>query len=199
MKKHAIMWMWMTALSILFSDPLLAGSPLQRVQDHVEKALVVLRDPALGDGNSVQEKKKRIWAIVESIFDFSELSKRALGRRWLQFDKRQQEEFTDLFSRLLGDVYMDRILDYQNERVVFDKELAKSEKKAVVKSRIVSRSREIAMDYRMIIRGGEWRVYDVLVEGVSLVRNYKSQFKEILREKSPEELLQIIREKVNKA
>ncbi len=193
------MWMWMTALSILFSDPLLAGSPLQRVQDHVEKALVVLRDPALGDGNSVQEKKKRIWAIVESIFDFSELSKRALGRRWLQFDKRQQEEFTDLFSRLLGDVYMDRILDYQNERVVFDKELAKSEKKAVVKSRIVSRSREIAMDYRMIIRGGEWRVYDVLVEGVSLVRNYKSQFKEILREKSPEELLQIIREKVNKA
>ena len=92
-----------------------------------------------------------------------------------------------------------RILSYENETIVFDRETMLSEKKAEVQTRLISSSREIPILYRVILKGGEWKVYDVIIEGVSLVKNYRTQFKEILGRKSPDELLEMLREKVGKA
>jgi len=90
---------------------------------------------------------------------------------------------------------MDRILEYSNEKVSFDKETMLSDDKAEVQSNIITSSKTIPMDYRMILHNAQWKVYDVIIEGVSLVKNYRSQFKEILARNPPEKLLKLLREK----
>ena len=91
---------------------------------------------------------------------------------------------------------MDKILAFTDEKVVFEKERVVSETKVEVQSKIITASAEIPINYRMIKKGDEWNVYDVLIEGVSLVKNYRSQFKDILTNKTPEDLLEILRKKV---
>ena len=143
-------------------------------------------------------KEKKIWAILDGVFDYTELSKRTLAQHWKQFSPDQQEEFTRLFGKLLGGVYMDRIIAYKDEKVVFGKVTNLSDKTAEVQSEVVQSSKSIPIHYRMISENGEWRVYDVVIEGVSLVQNYRSQFREILTNKSPEDLLKMLREKTRK-
>jgi len=184
-----------TAL-VIFPHQASAGAPLETIQTQVNEVLDVLRDSALKDESA---KKDRIWSIIDSIFDYVELSRRTLGRNWKKLSPVQQEEFSDLFSKHLRNVYIDRILGYKDEQVVFHKERMLSEKKAEVQSKILTGSKEIPTYYRMIVKNGEWKVYDVVIEGVSLVKNYRSQFKEILKKKTPEDLLEILRKKVGKA
>jgi len=175
-----------------------AGKPLDTVQTQVEKILDILRDPGMKAESTKEVKKDRIWGIIGAVFDYDELSRRALGRNWKKLNASQQKEFTDLFSRLLGNIYLGRIIAYTDEKVVFDKEKMLAEDKAEVLSRIVTASKEIPVNYRLILKGGEWRVYDVAVEGISLVRNYRNQFRDIFKKKSPKELLEMLRKKVAK-
>ncbi len=176
----------------------LAAPPLETIQTQVNRALEVLRDPALKAESARESKEKKIWAIVDGVFDYTELSKRTLAQHRKQFTPDQQEEFTRLFGKLLGSVYMDRITAYQDEKVVFGKVTNLSDQTAEVQSEVVKSSKSIPIHYRMIFENGEWRAYDVVIEGVSLVQNYRSQFREILTNKSPEDLLKILRKKVHK-
>ena len=168
---------------------------METVQASVNEALDVLRDPAMKGEAAKEAKEKKLWSIASSFFDFSELSRRTLGKSWGKLNSDQQKEFTDLFSTLLGNLYLDRILSYSDEKVVFSKE-KKRKNKAIVYSKIIQDTRKIPIDYRVILKNGEWKVYDVLVEGVSLVKNYRSQFKDILMKKDPEYLLKVLRDKV---
>ena len=176
---------------------LFAATPMETVQASVNAALDVLKDPAMKGEAAKEAKEKKLWAIANTFFDFSELSKRTLGKNWKKLTSDQQREFTDLFSTLLGNLYLDRILSYSNEKVVFNKE-KKKKNKAIVYSSIIQDTRTIPINYRAILKNGEWKVYDVLVEGVSLVKNYRSQFKEILMKKDPDYLLKTLRQKVEK-
>jgi phospholipid transport system substrate-binding protein len=178
--------------------PAFAASPLETIQTQVDRALEVLRDPALKAESAKAAKEKKIWAIVDGVFDYTELSKRTLAQYWKRFSPDQQGEFTRLFGKLLGTVYMDRIIAYKDEKVVFGKFTQISEKTAEVQSEVIRSSKSIPIHYRMILENGEWKVYDVVIEGVSLVQNYRSQFREILTNKSPEDLLKILREKTRK-
>ena len=168
---------------------------LETVQKKVNEVLNVLRDPALQVESAKEVKEKKLWNIADTMFDYSELSRRTLGANWEKLNSSQQKEFTDLFSTHLGNVYMDRIVTYTDEEVVFDKEKRKDER-ALVYTRVITRTKEIPIDYRTILRDGEWKIYDVVIEGVSLVENYRSQFREMLRKETPEYLLQTLREKV---
>jgi phospholipid transport system substrate-binding protein len=199
MKKRIMGLTIILLMLLIFPLSVNAGGALESIQTQVNKVLDVLRDPALKAESALETKEKKIWEIADNIFDYPELSKRTLARNWKKFTPDQQKEFTDLFGKLLGDVYMDRILEYDDQKVVFEKELSLGNNKAEVKSRIVTSSREIPMNYRMIEKNGEWRVYDVIIEGVSMVKNYRSQFRKILTNKSPEDLLKILRKKVAKA
>jgi phospholipid transport system substrate-binding protein len=199
MKKRILGLTIILLMLLIFPLGVNAGGALESIQTQVNKVLDVLRDPALKAESALETKEKKIWEIADNIFDYPELSKRTLARNWKKFTPDQQKEFTDLFGKLLGDVYMDRILEYDDQKVVFEKELSLGNNKAEVKSRIVTSSREIPMNYRMIEKNGEWRVYDVIIEGVSMVKNYRSQFRKILTNKSPEDLLKILRKKVAKA
>ena len=174
--------------------PAPAASARETIETQVNRALEILRDPA----EAKNTREKRILSIADEIFDYTELSRRTLVNHWKAFTPEQQKEFTALFGRLLANVYMDRIMGYTNEKVVFGKETKASDNTVEVQSEIVTQTKSIPLHYRMISTKGEWKVYDVVVEGISLVMNYRSQFREILSTKPPEDLLKMLREKVRK-
>ena len=142
-----------------------------------------------------EAKQKKLWTIADAMFDYPGLSKRTLGKSWKKLNPKQQKEFTDLFSKHLGNIYLDRIMAYTDEKIVFDKERIK-ENKALVYTKIITSTKEIPLDYRVVLINDDWKVYDVVIEGVSLVKNYRSQFKEMLKKKDPEYLLDTLRKKV---
>ena len=184
----------------LMASPLsvLATPPLETMQTSVNRVLEVLRDPALKGESAKGRKEKQVWAIMDGVFDYDELSKRTLAQHWKAFNSEQQKEFTQLFGKLLGGIYMDKIMGYTNEKVVFTKASTFSDEMAEVQSEIITATKSIPIGYRMISKGGQWKVYDVMIEGVSLVQNYRSQFRDILSKKSAESLLNMLREKVKK-
>jgi len=173
-----------------------AGVPLDTVQVNVNKVLEVLRDPAMKPASAKAVKKEKLRLIYERMFDEVELSRRALARNWNRLDAAQRQEFVQLFQQVLEKAYIDKILSYTNEKIVFDRERMLSENQAEVQTRIVTSSKTIPITYRVIRKGGTWKVYDVVIENVSLVQNYRTQFNEILGNQKPEQLLQILRKKV---
>jgi len=185
----------------LFISPLQAkaGLPLDTIKEHVNSVLDVLRDPALQSEANKEAKEQKIESIANQMFDYVALSRLTLGLSWKEFNREQQKEFVSLYRSILKKAYMDKILAYTDEKVVFDKEMMLSENKAEVQTRIITKSADIPISYRVYLKNGQWRVYDVIVEGISLVQNYRTQFREILANNPPEEVLKILREKTGEA
>ena len=197
MKQHIV---GMTLiLCLIFPLPAFAGVPLETVKGHVDKVLDVLRDPSLKAESAKKAKKDRIRTISEKMFDFTELSKRTLAQNWSKFNPGQQKEFVELYTSLLEDTYANKIMAYTDEKIVFGKEVALTEKTVEVQSSVLRKNGDIPLYYKVILKDGVWRVYDVVIEGVSLINNYRSQFREILSNKPPESLLETLRKKVGKA
>ncbi|MFA5324466.1 MAG: ABC transporter substrate-binding protein [Smithella sp.] len=183
---------------LVFSLPVYAGVPLTTAEATVNKVLNVLRDPKLKSPASTAIKKEKLRVIYKDMFDEVEFSKRTLARNWNKLTPAQRTEFVNLFEQILEKSYADKILDYTNEKVVFYKENMLSDTQAEIQSKIVTASKEIPIFYRMILKDGKWKVYDVVVENVSLVQNYRTQFNDILAKDTPEQLLETLRKKVNK-
>ncbi len=181
---------------VLFPFPVHAGAPLDAVQANVNKVLGVLRDPAFKAESAKEAKKQRLRPIYDSMFDQVELSRRTLALNWNKLNTAQRQEFVQLFRQVLEKAYIDKILAYTDEKIVFDKEDKLSENQSVVPTRVVTSSKEIPISYRMILKDGAWKVYDVVIENVSLVQNYRTQFNDILVKDTPEQLLEILRKKV---
>jgi phospholipid transport system substrate-binding protein len=176
-----------------------AGLPLDTIKEHVNSVLDVLRNPALQGEANKEAKEQKIESIANQMFDYVALSRLTLGRSWRDFNKEQQKEFVSLYRTILKKAYMDKILTYTDEKVVFDKEMMLAENKAEVQTRIITKSADIPISYRVYLKDGQWRVYDVIVEGISLVQNYRTQFREILANNPPEEVLKILRQKTGEA
>ena len=194
MKRHVIgLGIVMIFLSAL---PASAGAPLDTVQANVNKVLDVLRDPGLKGESAKGTKKEKLEAIYEQMFDGVELSMRTMGRNWKKLNPAQQKEFTRLYRQILEKAYIDKILSYTDEKIVFPKESMLSNHQAEVQTKVVTSSKEIPIFYKVILKGGTWKVYDVVVENVSLVQNYRSQFNSILAKNTPDQLLEILRKKV---
>lgn len=193
---------WLSGLILLtllqVSVPAFAGVPLDTVKANVNGVIEVLRDPKLQGESGKKVKAERIEAAAETLFDFVELSKRTLGVNWNKFSLEQRKEFVELFKGILKDAYVDRITSYTNERVDFTKELPLSENTVEVQSDIVAKSGPVPIYYRVIKKDNAWKVYDVVIEGVSLISNYRSQFREILANNPPEKVLETLRKKAGK-
>lgn len=186
-------------LLLLLPASAFAGAPLDTVKGHADKVLDVLRDPALKGDSAKKVKKNKIRAIAEKMFDFSELSKRTLAKNWNTLSSEQQNEFVKLYESILEDAYSNKIMAYTDEKIVFSKEIKLTEKTFEIQSTVLRRNGEIPIFYRVILKDGAWRVYDVVIEGVSLINNYRTQFREILANKTPEALLETLRKKAGKA
>jgi phospholipid transport system substrate-binding protein len=170
----------------------------ETVQTEVGKIVTTIQAPGFKD----QPREKQISdirQIINAIFDYAELSKRTLGRKWKKFSPAQKEEFMALFSELLENTYADRVLAYTDEKINFGNEVALKKTRVEVESTIITKdSKSVPLNYRMIQKDGNWRVYDVVIEGISLVQNYRSQFREILTTKTPQDLIDTLNEKVKK-
>jgi phospholipid transport system substrate-binding protein len=186
-------------LCLAFPLAAFAGAALDAVKGNVDKVLDVLRDPSLKSESSKQIKKNKIRAIGDNMFDFTELSKRTLAVNWSKFTPEQQKEFISLYKDLLADTYADKIVAYTDEKIVFTKEVPLTEKTIEVQSTVIRKTQEIPIYYRVITENGSWLVYDVVIEGVSLVNNYRTQFREILSNKPPTSLIETLKKKVGRA
>jgi phospholipid transport system substrate-binding protein len=175
-----------------------AATPIETVETGVNNVLKTLDDSAF-KAKTKDEKIATISQEIDHIFDFTELSKRTLGRDWKKMSAEQQKEFVKLFKQLLQGVYADRLLAYSDQKVIFDKETMLKEDNAEVQSYILNTDgNKIPLFYRLTNKGGSWKVYDIIIEGVSMVKNYRTQFREILAKDSPDKLIEILRNKVNK-
>jgi phospholipid transport system substrate-binding protein len=194
-------YLFIITLSLCLILPVSAfsGVPLETVKGHVDKVLDVLRDPSLKAESAKETKKKKLRAISEKMFDFTELSKRTLARNWGKLSPEQQKEFVGLFTDLLENTYANKIMSYTDEKIVFTKEIPLTEKTVEVRSTVLRKTGEVPIYYRVTMKDDSWRVYDVVVEGVSLINNYRSQFREMLSNKPPEAMLETLRKKVGKA
>ena len=197
MKKQLLVISIILVLLLALPFNLYAGAPTDAVQGEVDKIITKLQDPEFKQ-KTKEEKIAGIRTIINEIFDWTELSKRTLGRNWRKFSDAQKTEFTDLFSRLLEGVYADRLLAYSDEKVVFEKESELKPGKVEVTSHIrTADGTKIPLNYRLTEKDGKWKVYDVVIEGVSMVKNYRGQFKKILSKKKPEDLIETLKKKTS--
>jgi len=182
---------------ILLAAPCAYGSrPMETVREPVDNVMTILRDPDYRQSDSRDLMREKIRREINPVFDFNEMSRRTLARNWKKFSAEEQQVFTRVFGRLLEDTYIDKVVaGYQNEEVVYLEERV-TDRKALVQTKIVRNSTEIPVDYSLIKTDTGWRIYDVRIEGVSLVKNYRSQFNRILRKSSPSCLIKRIEEKI---
>ncbi len=176
------------ALAIfLATAPAFAGVPTEQLKTSVDQVLKVLEDPALK-----ADPAKRRAAIREAAsrtFDFGEAAKRSLGRHWQNLSEADRQEFTGLFTDLLERGYIARIEEYSGEKIAYTGDTADGDA-ATVKTRLSSRKgSDIPVDYRMLKKGDRWLVYDVSIEGLSLIANYRGQFNKIIETSSFQDLV----------
>jgi phospholipid transport system substrate-binding protein len=188
----------LSAFLVSVSSGFAANSPLALIQSGTDRALQIIRSAHTGTAPSLRERRAEILQIVDEYFDFGEMAKRSLGRPWKEQSPQKQQEFVDLFKQLLFNYYAGRVETYTDtdERVVYDEQKIEGEY-ALVKTRVLNyKNTNVQLDYRLRLLNGEWKVYDVVIEGVSLVDNYRGQFNSILASKSFDNLLGQLKEKV---
>ncbi len=191
------------ALVALFSVFLLGGRPVaageatRQIQSTVESALRILQDKRYVKEGRLEERREKLRALIFHRFDFQRMSMGAVGRKWRKFKPDQKTRFVELFKRILENSYMDKIENYSDEKFSFVKEVRQNNRYTRVDSIVKSKGQEYAISYRMVkANKKQWKVFDVIIEGIGLVANYRSQFTQILRTSSVEQLLVRLNKKV---
>ena len=190
-------------LLLVFSQFTCAAAPSQSnpkalIQSGTEKALQTLHESESGQAPSLRQRKNEILNDVNEYFNFEEMAKRALGRPWKDQTLDKRQEFVQLFKQLIFNTYINRLENYtgSKERVFYDSEKLDGDY-AIVKTHIIYQgNNNIEIEYRLHRDVGKWKVYDVVVEGISIVENYRSQFSSILTNESFDSLLGRLRQKI---
>ena len=161
----------------LATQALAAPTPMERVQETVDAVLEVLHDP----NRDVDTKKQDIRTLIGQRFDFRAMSQSTLAQNWRSASEAQQDRFVTLYTRLLEDTYLVMVEEYTNERVEYRNEILRNETNAQVDTAILAPGKEIPVIYRTRQKEGDWYIYDVVIEGVSLISNYRSTYQQIVR------------------
>jgi phospholipid transport system substrate-binding protein len=172
-----------------------AGAPADELRKTIDSLLTILRSPELQGDAKKQERRTKLREVIYPRFDFAEMAKRSLGSHWQRRSPEQQKEFTGLFTNLLEGAYLDRIESYDGQKVQFVKENIDKDHAEIETKVVDNKGTEFALNYRMHNAGGEWKVYDVIIENISLVNNYRSQFNRMLAKSSYEDLVVALKEK----
>ena len=198
MNKRFTGWILIIAFLLMIPFQASAATPKETVETGVNAVIKTLGDPAF-KAKSKEQQIAIVGEKIDSVFDFNELSRRTLGKQWKKMSAEQQTEFVKLFKELLQGVYADRLLAYSDQKVLFEKEIMLKKGRAEVQSYLqTSDGKKVTLFYRLTDKSGSWKVYDVIIEGVSMVKNYRTQFREIIAKDSPEKLLEVLRDKVKK-
>lgn len=185
-----------SAVLVLSQRSCFATTPTEQIKETTDKIIAIVSDPALKGPENKDKRRKLIRQVVDERFDWYEMAKRCLGRHWRKRTEEERAEFIRLFEDLLERTYLDRVEGYSGEKVFYLGEKVRG-KYALVKVKILAKSdTEIPVIYRMRKNGDKWMVYDIVIEGVSLINNYRKQFNSILLRSSFKELLEKLRKKV---
>jgi phospholipid transport system substrate-binding protein len=172
----------MLFLQVAAPQQFVVGSPAEQVKDTVNRVLSIVREHP-------PSETEKLEAVISGRFDFEAMAKRSLGAHWRDLTPQQQKEFVTVFTKLLRQTYLDQIKAYNNQKVSITGE-RRDGSYATVESRIVPQSGDsIDVNYRLHLIGDQWKVYDVVIENVSLVNNYRAQFNRVLVNGSYEELM----------
>jgi phospholipid transport system substrate-binding protein len=166
-----------------------AGAPTDQLREYTDRVLKILEDPSLQPA----DRRAAVRRVADEAFDVTETARRALGQHWSQRTPAEQEQFVQAFADLLEQTYISRIDEYGGERIRYVGEQVDGDH-AVVRARIMTRQgTEVPVESRLLRRGDRWLIYDVIIENVSLIANYRSQFDRIIRTASFDELLRRVR------
>ena len=163
----------------------------------IDQVISILKAPEFQDEGARSTQREEIWRVIREIFDFDEMAGRTTAQYWRIFSRDEKKEFSVLFSKLLGDTYLDKIQKYSDEDIVYLSQEGINEVKSLVKTKLVRKDLDIPISYNMYKTSGTWKVYDVNIEGVSLVQNYRAQFTKILINKSPAALIEMLKNKLS--
>jgi phospholipid transport system substrate-binding protein len=171
-----------------------AVTATEAVKSSIEQVVVVLEDKELKKADRVMERRQRLQKIFNERFSYEEMSKRSLGAQWNNLNETQRQQFVDLFRQLLARSYTGTIEGYSGERFQYLSEHNEGGY-AEVRTKLVSRKGEIPINYRLLSESGKWQVYDIVVDGISMVSNYRAQFTKIIRNSSYEDLVKKLQNK----
>jgi len=173
------------------------ASVTAEVKKAVDEVVKLVSDKELKKSQNEKKKRKALRETIETIFDYGEMTKRAIGGHWKELSAPEKKEITGLFQTLLENSYANKIESYNNEKVIYLKEDTE-DNYSEVKTKILTAKRdEYSVDYRLMNKDGRWMVYDVVIEGVSLVSNYRTQFSKIINNQGFKELVKKLRAKNN--
>jgi phospholipid transport system substrate-binding protein len=189
MKRSTALVLGLFGLLLWASTEAGAGEPTDQLRASVDQIIKVLDDPALKSESKAAERRAAVRKEAVVVFDFTETAKRALGRHWQGLSAQDRQEFTALFTDLIERAYISKIERYSGEKIAYTGEAIDSGL-ATVRTRFVTKQgTEVPIDYRMHQKGDRWLVYDVSIEGVSLINNYRTQFDKIIQTSSYAELV----------
>lgn len=171
------------------------SSPTAQLKSSIDGLLALLKDKTLDN----KTRKEKLRTVLNGRFYFRAMSQRTLARNWKKASVEQQKEFVDLFSDLLEKTYLGRIEAYTNEHVEYLREKNKNAKRAVVYTQVVTKSADIPINYKLAKKGDQWLIYDVVIEEVSLISNYRSSYAEIIKKEGIDKLLDRMKQKLSTA
>lgn len=188
-----------SVLGLLDTGTIEAGPATDQLHARVDEVLKVLADPEMAKEARIADRRAALRRIAGEIFDFAEISRRSLARHWQARSPAEQQEFVRLFGDLLERAYISKIETYSGEKIEYPGEVVDGDV-ITVRTRIISKQgTAIPVDYRMFQQSGNWRAYDALIEGVSLVANYRSQFNSVIQRSSYGDLVKTLRAKSQEA
>ena len=174
---------------LLAAAPALAGAPTDQLKSAIDQVIKVLEDAALKAEGSADKRRAAIREAAGNTFDFEESAKRALGKHWRGLSEQDRQEFTGLFTDLLERGYVGRIEEYSGEQILYTGDNVDADTATVKTKFTTKKGTEVPVDYRMQRKGDRWLVYDVSIEGLSLVGNYRGQFNKIIETSSYQDLV----------
>ena len=195
-KLRVAAWLALVGFFSLFRlFPIWAGEPMDKIRLAVDNGIQILNDANLKSKDKKQERIDRLKEIISPFFDFTEMARRSLGSHWRRRTPEEKQEFVTLFRDFLETIYSDKIDLYNGEKVVFSREIVDKDY-AEVDSKVTNKKGEkFSVVYKLRRADGTWKVYDVVVENISLINNYRSQFNRVITNSSYEELIKKIKDK----
>ena len=172
-----------------------AGGPTDELRAAIEKVQMTLNDPQLKAAGKKGERLDKLRQVIQPKFDFTEMAKRSLGANWQRRNPEEQREFVKVFTDLLENAYVDSIDSYDGEKVVFTNEKQDKEYGEVNTKIVTKKGEEFSVNYKLHQASGNWKVYDVVIENISIVNNFRSQFNRVIAKSSYEDLLRTMKEK----
>lgn len=185
------------ALLLLYPFNVFADSPTVEIKSAVDQVIQILRNPQLQGEGSKQERRKKLREAIFVRFDFQEMAQRSLGAHWQRRTSEEQKEFIRVFSDLLEQTYVDKIESYTNEKFIYMNERIDGRYAEAGSKMRTAKGEEFTINYKLHRVGEDWRVYDLVIENVSLMNNYRSQFNRIITSSSYDDLVMRIKRKLS--